>query len=99
MGEVTVSLNGNATKTISNKKIIDIDGFVFEDVPNGKANATDNAYNSGTNDKLLSGIKVHLKNTNNLVKKLVKKHPSYWVLLFTLVLCIPVSAKFNNYNR
>lgn len=38
-----------------------------------------------------------MKNTNNLVKKLVKKHPSYWVLLFALVLCIPVSAKVNNY--
>lgn len=49
-----------------NKKIIDIDGYVFEDVPDGKENVTDNEYNSGTNDRLLSGIKVHLKNTSNL---------------------------------
>ena len=38
-----------------------------------------------------------MKNTNNLVKKLVKKHLSYWVLLFALVLCGPMSAKVNNY--
>ena len=65
----SVTLNvANTPQNINfiNKKIIDIDGYVFEDVPDGKANVTDNEYNAGTNDRLLSGIKVHLKNTNGL---------------------------------
>lgn len=52
--------DNTVTYTGTNKKIVELEGDVWVDVPDTKANPTDNIYTSNSNDYLKSGITVNL---------------------------------------
>lgn len=52
--------NTTFTFTAENKKIVELEGDVWVDVPDTKANPTDNVYTNNTKDYLKSGITVNL---------------------------------------
>ena len=66
LGEVNLNTSNNTAKyNFTNKKIVNLEGNVWVDKPNTKANEYDNVYKENTNDFLLKDIKVYLKNSNN----------------------------------
>lgn len=64
LGTIDLGKENNTVKfTAINKKIMDsLEGRVWIDNPDTKANKTDNIYDSSTNDKLKEGITVNLYN-------------------------------------
>ena len=66
LGEVNLNTSNNTAKyNFTNKKIVNLEGNVWVDKPDTKANEYDNVYKENTNDFLLKDIKVYLKNSNN----------------------------------
>ena len=67
----TVTLGGkdtNITYTVTNKKVVDkLEGNVWIDNPDTKANEYDNIYIKESNDKLLKDIKVYLKDKDQVI--------------------------------
>ena len=63
LGAVTLGGNNtNVTYTVTNKKVVDkLEGNVWLDKPDTKANTYDNIYLKESNDKLLKDIRVYLK--------------------------------------
>ena len=51
----------SATVNFTNTRLTSIEGFVWEDAEDGKTHSRDNLYKKNTNDRLLGGIRVHLK--------------------------------------
>ncbi len=67
----TVTLGGkdtNITYTVTNKKTVDkLEGKVWLDKPDTKANTYDNIYKQDSNDRLLKDIKVYLKDKDQVI--------------------------------
>ena len=60
LGEINLTENKEYTFTVSNRKIVSLEGYVWLDKPDTKANVENNIYDNG--EKLLEGITVNIYN-------------------------------------
>ena len=76
----TKTLTENATDinfSIENKKLVNVEGFVWNENPNGKANEYNDVFNRGTLDKLISGITVRLYGNSGFISETTTQNGYY----------------------
>ena len=64
LGEINLTENKEYTFTVSNRKIVSLEGYVWLDKPDTKANVENNIYDNG--EKLLEGITVNIYSGNGI---------------------------------